>query len=504
MTAGQSPYGGGGFPPPWMRDSTRPDDDSGLEWGDPSPSRESGYAASEPLDSPGEGDSPSEPGIPAVRDEDRPHDFDSILGAFSGAADTRPSPPRKSPSPEATPHRAREPRKERTPRARSQTAIPWRKALVPVVIVTATALVAGAGYAGYNALNGSPEPDAIAASSEPGTETVSRSAPPGWSQSVAWKTPADVASNLAVYGDHIAYLNTSGVLVVLDNGSGETVFSSTPTGADPGESRVALTQIEDAPVAAVIQEESVTAWALNGDAPEPKVNSIPSSASVSAEGSGIMMISNDETWRMNSSLGLEKVEGLAKESTSLGMTSDGSIISGSPKGGWSINNGAKSTEVTVEMVEGAEGEVMYPARASSGFVVAWAPTKDKNIRAVGLYNAQDGSAVATTTMPTTQVNLGLPLVVTNGGTLASAGTWLVDVERGETESVEGWSATIGTASELYGKTSEGMFVWRGSGAPEPVPDDAAIPWGATPEDKAVVISTDDNGGKVIAALDKES
>ena len=314
----------------------------------------------------------------------------------------------------------------------------------------------------------------------------------------------DVASNLAVRSDHIAYLNASGVLVVVDAKSGETVFSSTPTGANPDESRVVIAQVGGNPVAVVIQKTSVTAWALNEDSPKPKANEIPSSASVSSDGSGVMMNTNGETWRMNDSLGMEKVKGLPKGNASLGMTPDGEIVSGSSKGGWSINNGSKSTAVKVKMAEGAEGKVMYPTRASKGIVVAWAPTADKNSRAVGIYNAKDGSLIASTQMATAQVNLGLPLVVTDGGKLASAGSWLIDLERGETETSEGWGTSIGTTDGLYGKTSDGKFVWRGSGKPTPVADDAATPWGVTSQGKAIIISTDDNGGKVIAALDKAS
>lgn len=521
----QNPYGGGGFPPPWLRDSTQPDDDNGVEWGDSFPSSGPGSDAQEPpgpirdeedfADAGAGNPAPAsgyqshgderEPGTfeaPPV-DNDRPNDFDSILGAFSGTAEVNTTPSRtprtkREKAKKAKPEKVR---RKRPPRTSSRSSLPGKKVLVPVAIIVGLALVCGIGFFAFNSLSTKTGPDTVAASEGP---EISREVPAGWSKSAAWTSPADVASNLAVQNDYIAYLNASGVLVVVNAKTGDNSFSSTPTGADPNESRVVVAQLGNTPVAVVVQKTSVTAWALDQDNPEPKANDIPSSASVSSDGSGIMMNTNDETWRMNSSLGLEKVKGLPKGNTSLGMTTDGSIISGSSKGGWSINDGKKSTAVKVEMAEGAKGKAMYPARASKGIVVAWAPTSDKNTRAVGIYNAQDGSVIAATKIATAQVNLGLPLVVTDGGKLASAGSWLIDLERGETETVEGWGTNIGTSSELYGKTSGGKFVWRGSGKPEPVPDDAATPWGVTSEGKAVVISTDDNGGKVIAALNKES
>ena len=517
MTTNQSPYGGGGFPPPWLRDSTQSDDD-GVEWGDPLPSQEPGSDAQESpgpsWDSSDSAEAGAEFSAPASGyqghsgervqeapqrppvDSDRPHDFASILDEFSGATETERKPSKKPRKKESKPPRPAKVKRERRPRS----STPSKKVMVPVVVIAGVALVGGLGFLGYDALESRGDSgDTVAASQEP---EVSRDVPPGWSKTSAWSVPADVASNLAVRNDHIAYLNSSGVLVVIDGETGESVFSSTPTGANPDESRVVVSQIGDVPVAVVVQADSVTAWALDQDSPEAKVNAIPSSASVSSGGSGIMVNANGETWRMNSALGLEKVEGLPEGNTSLGMTDDGSIISGSPKGGWSINDGKKSTAVKVEMAEGAEGKVMYPTRASKGIVVAWAPTADKKTRAVGIYNASEGTLIATTTMDTAQVNLGLPLVVTDGGRLASAGSWLIDLERGETEVVEGWGTSIGTTSELYGKVSGDKFVWRGSGKPQAVAGDAATPWGVT-ADHAIIISTDEEGGKVIAALNKE-
>lgn len=520
MTTNQSPYGGGGFPPPWLRDSTQSDDD-GVEWGDTLPPQEPGSDAQEfpdpawgdgnsteagagflapasgyqSLDDERAGDAPPAPRM----DDDRPSDFDSILGAFSGATEVESKPSRKAREKEQKPSRPEKARPERTRRPSSRSSRSLKKLLVPVVAVVAVVLIGGLGFLGYNAFVAPGDGDGAVAASGP---TVSREVPPGWSQTAAWTSPADVASNLAVRNDYIAYLTSTGVLVVLDGESGETVFSSTPTGANPDESRVVVTRIGETPVAVVVQSDSLTSWALDQDSPEAKVNDIPSSASVSSSGSGIMMNVNGETWRMNSSLGMEKVEGLPDGNTSLGMTEDGSIISGSPKGGWSINDGAKSTAVKVEMAEGAEGEVMYPTRASKGIVVAWAPTSDKNTRAVGIYQA-DGSLIATTPMATAQVNLGLPLTVTDGGRLASAGSWLIDLERGETEVVDGWATSIGTTTELYGKVSDEKVMWRGSGEPEAVADEAATPWGVAAE-RAIIISTDEDGGKVIAALNKES
>lgn len=541
MTSRQSPYGGGGFPPPWMSNSATSDDDNGVEWGEDLPPREPDSGTQESFGLAWDEDGSPEAGagkptpasgyqgqgtqaepVPAYTDDDapvvptsfaeepapvdhRPNDFNSILGSFSGAAKATPKAkkaprrPSSAPKPKQAkpekPKRERVPRPKRGPRQQSQIDVPWKKVILMGVGVI---VLIGGSVLGVNAFTGKGDTGATASE----VAGVSRAVAPGWSQSTAWTTPADIASTLSVRDGYIAYLNTAGVLVVVDDKNGETLFSSTPTGADPTNSRVVITQVGDTPVAAVVQGTSITAWALNKDLPEPKTNDIPSSASVSSGGSGIMMIANGETWRMNASLGMEKVEGLAKGNTSLGMTASGSIITGSPQGGWGVNDGKATKAVTVQMAEGADGKVMYPTRASKGIVVAWAPTADKNTRAVGIYNADSGAVIATAQMPTAQVNLGLPLVVADGGKLASAGSWLIDLERGETENVEGWGTTIGTASELHGKNAVGKLVWRGSGAPETVPESVAIPWGISSNDKAIIISNDESGRKVIAALNR--
>ena len=522
----QTPYGGGGFPSPWLRNSAQTDNESGVEWEDPSPSsaQESDSGAQEPFPSTwdGSGDSgagedylPPAPesapysgrfnqvdGSESVHPEegDSSNNFDSILEVFSGAHEV--SDPRGQPKKKRASRPPRSSRKQRTPQASSWAALSSKKVLLPICLIVGIALLGGAGFFAFDHYSAKPGQETTA--TQNAGEEISREAPSGWEKTASWTSQADVASDLAVRNDYVAYLNTSGVLVVLDAKSGENVFSSTPTGADPEESQVAITQLNETPVVAVIENESVTAWALDEDTPEPKSNDIPSSASVTSDGSGIMVNADGETWRISESLGLEKVEGLPKGNVSLGLTPEGDVISGSPKGGWGVNDGKKTSKVKVEMAEGAEGKVMYPARAAKGIVIAWAPTSDKNTRAVGAYDAQEGSVIATTKMDTAQVNLGLPLTVADGGELASAGPWLIDLKRGETETVSGWGTSIGTSVGLYGKTADGKFVWRGSGEPEAVAQNAATPWGITPDGEAVIISTDADGKKVIAALNKKS
>lgn len=427
----QTPYGGGGFPPPWLNNSAQTDDESGVEWADPNSSSEQGpgFDAQEPSASMGNssGDSGAGEGYlppapeyapyperfsqaggsepPLSGEDDSPNNFDSILEVFSGAREV--SDPRAQPKKKRASRPPKRLRGQRSPRTSARATLSSKKVLLPICLIVGIALLGGAGLFAFDRLSGQPTQETAATQSA--GEEISREAPSGWAKTTSWTSQADVASNLAVRNDHVAYLNTSGVLVVLDAKTGENVFSSTPTGADPEEAQVAITQLNETPVAVVIDEESVTAWPLDADSPEPKANDIPSSASVTSDGSGVMVNADSETWRISKSLGLEKAKGLPKGNVSLGLTPEGDIISGSPKGGWGINDGKKTSKVKVEMAEGAKGKVMYPARASKGIVIAWAPTSDKNTRAVGAYNAQDGSVIATTKMDTAQVNLGLPL-----------------------------------------------------------------------------------------------
>lgn len=549
MTTGQSPYGGGGFLPDWMQDSPDVANNGGVpQWEEQLPQEGSdpvhpdfpaptwgqgqGYEAGAGFPAPASGyqgqeqqgfieagsQLPAAPADPYAQQGFQPgmfsseppatapapqagqwqepeNGFDSLLGRFSSAASTPFPPASSAPDPKSV-GRSHGSNKKPTRVGGASKGKPKAK-FIAVGAVVAVVLGAGGVYVA-SAMN-APKTEAVQTTSGP---SVDRPVPPGWAKSFAWSVPADVASNLAVRSDYIAYLTRSGVLVVVNGKDGSTEFSSTPTGADPTTARVIITNIGQTPVAVVVQQTSVTTWALNHENPEPKSNDIPSSAVVSSGGSGVMVLAGTETWRLNASLGLEKAEGLPGGNTSLALNPDGTIVSGSAKGGWSINDGKTSKAVTVQMAEGAEGKAMYPTRAAKGYVVAWAPTADKNTRVVGLYSS-DGTLVASTKMSTAQVNLGLALTVSDGGKLAAVGGWLVDLQRGETEMVDGWSTSISTSSEIFGKTSEGKAVWNGSGKPTVMAEDVAVPWGITTEGKAIVISTDSSGGKVIAALNRE-
>lgn len=453
--------------------------------------------------------------VPDEEEEEAPRaNFDTLLSTFSGAPA---SPASAAPEPDVapdyqtrqearaaakTPPKPKRTRPARTPRPRGGSSSTSghggrKRAVMALLLALAVVAVLALGYAGYTALTGASEDSAAA----PAAPQVSREVPPGWTASAAWTAPADVASNLAVRGDHVAYLNSAGVLVVMDGADGQTVFSSTPTGADPQDAKVALTTVGGKPVVVVVKSDAVTAWDLSKENPESKTNNIPSSASVTTSPAGVMVNVDAETWRLEPSLGLKKVQGLAKGNTSLGLTKDGAVVSGSAKGGWSINDGSKSRAVKVEMAEQAKGKVMYPVRASKGYVVAWAPTEDKGTRSVGMYEATTGKVVASTTMPTSTVNLGLPLTVTDGGALAAAGSWLVDLGRGETETVDGWDTSVGVPGALYGTVEGSKMVWSGSGSPVQVSEGSAVPWGVT-HDHAVIISEED-GKTMVAALNRE-
>lgn len=328
---------------------------------------------------------------------------------------------------------------------------------------------------------------------------LERTTPPGWSQDTSWSTAADPQSNIAVADDRIAFLNGSGVLVVLDALTGETVFSSTPTGANLGSSTVSFTQAEGTPVVMVIESGSFTTWSLGDDLGESRTNSIPTSATVSTSGDGALVITEDETWSLNGELEMAEVKGLPEDGVPLAVTLDGAVVVGSPDGGWSLIVDDEAEEVDTELAEGAKGEVMYPAWSSKGVVAAWAPMDDDKERAVGLYDATSGELLANTVMPTEQVNLGLPLTVTPQAKLAAVGNWLVDLERGESEQVDGWSTSVAVQGAIYGSVGDQKKVWEGSGQVQDIAGDAALPWGVTSTGDGIFLSEDD-GSPVLSGV----
>lgn len=410
-------------------------------------------------------------------DHQQDHDDDDPLRVFHDdgpGAQQQHQPPPSRPAPRSTP---------RGPGRRSM----GRGRKIGVGALGAAVLIGGGALVANLAGGSEPtEPQAQATSLE-------RATPPGWSQDLAWSVPADVQSNIAVSDDRVAFLNGTGILVVVDALTGETVFSSTPTGVNPDSATVALTAAEGSPVAMVIEEGSITSWALGDDAGESRQNSIPSSASVSTSGGGALVITDDQTWTLNEDLGLREITEIPDEDVPMAVTPEGAVVSGSPEGGWSLVVDDEAESVDAEMAEGADGDSMYPAWSSRGVVVAWAPTDDNGTRAVGLYDAESGEVLANTTMPTDQVNLGLPLTVSPDRQLAAVGSWLVDLERGESETVDGWSTSIANQAGVYGSVGNQKMVWTGSGEPQGVDADVAIPWGVSSSGDAVILSEGGSG-----------
>lgn len=308
-----------------------------------------------------------------------------------------------------------------------------------------------------------------------------------------------MASNVAVRYGHVAFLNSAGVLIVLTDTDGATVLSSTPTGAVPAESRVILTKVGDKQVAVVAQDAAITAWDLASQDPQGRQSAIAPGSLVTSGGSGLMVTAGGQTLRLAEHLGMEEVQALPAGNTSLGLTGDGRIVSGSAAGGWALADGTTATPVSPVMLPQGIESAVYPAQASKGYVAAWAPTGDPAARAVGLYDAISGEAVASTTMPTEQVNLGLRLTVADGGTLAAIGPWLINIEKKTGKAVAGWSTTIGTATALYGAVGDAPHVWGGEGDPEPLGADVALPWGLTQAGNAVIV-TAENSKKALAAI----
>lgn len=441
--------------------------------------------------------------------EPQPDGFSSLLGSLGaeqpaghGAKPARQAPARREPRPkkaraERAPKSPRAPR-ERARRARSGNAVPRRALLGGLGVALLGAGVAFAVPPAWDSLFGDDEPaEAVAPTS---INEVGAAVPPGWSQQVAWETPANVASNVAVRHGHVAFLNADGVLVVLDDTSGEIVLSSTPTGVSTDDSRVILTQVGETVAAVVVSPGSLLVWDVASDETAGRLLDIPTSAAVSSGGSNLLIVTSEQTFTLTDALGLTEVTGLPDGNVSLGLTTTGEVVSGSSGGGWGISNGTEFVEVQVEMAPEAEGDVMYPARASKGHVVAWAPTGDKSTRAVAIYDAESGALVASTTLPTADVNLGLALSVSDGARFAAAGNWLVDLDRGESEVVDGWTTTSIDAVGLYGTVDETSQVWSGSGQPTVLEDGVTIPWGVTSAGNGIVITSDEQGGTVLSAI----
>lgn len=397
--------------------------------------------------------------------------------------------------------RQKKPQGQRSNRPRR--GLPWKPVLAVVAIVT---LIGGAFFGIQALISGSnssnPDPGS---KSTPDYPPLTRPAPPGWTRDVAWRAEAALQSNVAVGHGHIAYLTTSGLLIVHDATTGETIYSSTPTGLSKN-AEVAITSTP-APVIAAWDGEKLVAWSLNGKRVGKSVdNPLPDGAAVTDNGGGVVAAApGNEAWALRADLHLHKVD-LPANQVPLAMTGDGQIIAAPSTGRWSvINSKGKATPVRYALAATARGNAMYPAWSANGVVVAWAPTKDDQTRAVAFYDAITGKTLAEATLPTSQVNLGLPLSVTPDGNLAAAGPLLANLTTGKTTVVDDWATTIGTEGALYGKdSSDTRYMWTGEPkGPAALDSDTAIPWGVH-QDFAVVTDQGSSRGLLIAAIKRDN
>lgn len=375
-----------------------------------------------------------------------------------------------------------------------------RKATPKRVIAGAAAvLIVGAATATVAAHLGSDtERHGPAPTHRPVKIKMTRSTPPGWASTTSWTAPASIRSNVVVKDNTIAYLASSGSVVVLD-GNGKLMSSSAPTQMGKG-TTLGVATVAGRPVVVATGGGKALTWALTLTNPEesPTAVRVPAGAQVSWNGGGLLVSQGNKAWLPSSKSGLTAVQVPAGYSP-IAATADETVVAAKPGAPWKLIRGrAKPTTVTPRKPVGIVGN-MNPAWCSNGVLVAWGATKNPHWRIVAFYDVAKGTIKAQSRLATSDVNLGLDLTVNSNATLASAGPLLANLANGTTVTVPGWQSTSSDKYDLYGQATGGQ-VWSGSGRAKALSETAAIPWGSTSSDHAVVVDTDKSGKQLLAAV----
>lgn len=374
------------------------------------------------------------------------------------------------------------------PRRRS----PGGDFVVPLLVFALVVAVGLVGIRFADRVTGT-DNDTAALAPAPG---IGRPAPPGWAQQYVWVEEISAVDRVSVGHDRVAFINANGSLVVLDANSGQLSWSSSPQVISRG-ARPLVGVAGTRPVAAIVDDTSLLVWPLdlNGQHQAPESLSLPAGALVSRTGETLLVTSPAGSWRVTEDLALEPVP-LDVGEAALAAGPEG-VVTAAASGGWRIR-GPQGRAVEPARPSEAIGEP-HPAWSTRGVVLVWWESPDPAQQWVSLHATTTGELLAAHVVDRSVVDRSLPLSVSPGTRLASAGPLLVDLDTGDVTVDRRWSTTVATDDALYG-TRDGVKAAWDSHRVTDVPDETALPWGVTTSGSAIVLDRTADGATMLGAL----
>lgn len=370
----------------------------------------------------------------------------------------------------------------------------WLRWVIPAIVLVVIAGLSGL-YVWRLRGNGSDAGDSPTTSGH----VLSRPAPPGWSQEIAWSHAVSSTPAIAVMSNRVAFLEGNR-LTVLDADSGSTEFASPPVEVSPNASPI-IARVEGRPVVGIQDGATLTLWNLpTPDGSPGERISLPLNAQVFGQNGGLLVTSGTESWRVNEKLELEPVS-LPKDHVAVGVTGDGSMLSAPENASWMFTDtkGQRRVVRAEGKPDGTRGE-MNITWGSRGVIAAWGEMRDPTRRSVALYEAEDGTMLAQGTLSAQQVADGLPLTVSEHGVNASAGPLLANLETGAVDVVPGWSTVMSNDRGLYGTVNGTRQFWSEATGPTELQPGAGVPWGVSNSGLAVMVDPTPEGDFAIVGL----
>lgn len=318
---------------------------------------------------------------------------------------------------------------------------------------------------------------------------ITRPAPPGWSQQVAWELATLGESGPAIATNRVVSVGPGSNIRAINAETGALIWASLPV-ADIGDNTPVVGRSDDGAFVAVKAGTTIAVvpMANSGTQIAPVLVPATPTAQLFSQGEGVMVVDSDLPPATLAADGTLRPITIPPGHAIYEVLSDGSAVAARAEGGWAIVPAIGAPTPVTPAVPADAVDAPHPAASARGIVSAWWNTADPAQRVVSFHDARSGAVIASTRVPAHTVEDGLPTVASEDRTLLSAGPVLVNTASDEAVYVENWLPSNATAGNIFGTRGGQRAVW--SAATKQVTamvNGAAVPWLVSDGGLAIVL-----------------
>lgn len=297
--------------------------------------------------------------------------------------------------------------------------------------------------------------------------------PPGFSTTATWTIDLADGTDPAVAADEskVAVITTDQKIAMLD-GSGRVLWQDqVPEDAETP----VFTTIDSKPVVAVIADDVMLYWPVDGSVEKATKSELGSGNKVQFFGPS-PMLTTEEGWSyvLDSGKWVQVTVDVRRATV---LYADGKRVLAAGYYGplfWAEPGGEQAKQVPLTKPDGATA-IDHVVEASPGKVVALWKTKNEDVRIAAIHKADNGSLLATCP-PTTSTSTGA-WVPDQTGKVAALGSCVIDFAKAKTKTVTGFSPLSVQRTAIWGNGRDGLTLVTPTGKDQVIADGTARPWG---------------------------